>query len=349
MSASYLTFHRAPERRAHFAAQDAPFFDPVTKAWIITEPNSCERLLASPDARPATYSDDYAVLQERFGIDFSNVVFAFAHLPVCLHQDPHHQARRRFAEFLAARKSALAACIPKAVDAHLRILRQEGRVEMMGQVLEPLLLTVLATLTDVEPAAAAGCRTGSIIFDKAIGTRKRRRADAELGLFRKIIASRLGPQASDEEVGMRVAFFVLARDATLGTLGESLHSILADNSGRRLSEIRYPETPPETGVPYIERIVIKPLTEGEIEFKPGDRLRIYLQAFAYSGSARERARIFGVGSHSCLGRPMTLDLWREIVSGLATIPLYAEAVSHTLRTDNYVFLCPQQLTVRLHS
>src|SRR6266516_2012687 len=108
----YLTFHRSPDRHQWYLAEaNRTIFDSVTNAWIITDPGCCERLLASPDARPATYSDDYAVLEKRLGIDFSNVLLAFLHIPMCLHEEEHRKARRRVAEHLAARRSDLSAGI----------------------------------------------------------------------------------------------------------------------------------------------------------------------------------------------------------------------------------------------
>ena len=81
MDKGYLTFHRSPERHTYYlAGATHPIFDPVTKAWIITDRQCCERLLASPDTRPATYSDDYVALNKRLGIDFSNVLLAFFHI-----------------------------------------------------------------------------------------------------------------------------------------------------------------------------------------------------------------------------------------------------------------------------
>ena len=73
---------------------------------------------------------------------------------------------------------------------------------------------------------------------------------------------------------------ILGRDTLLGTLGESLYCILSTNQGRRLNEISYPQTPPETGVPYIERIAVKSFCDQEVQFNTGDRLRIYDQSFA---------------------------------------------------------------------
>jgi hypothetical protein len=107
--------------------------------------------------------------------------------------------------------------------------------------------------------------------------------------------------------------------------------------------------PPETGVPFIERIAINDFSDQGTRFNAGDGLRIYYQAFAYSDSPLERPKIFGVGSHLCMGKNLSLDLWREMTSALGKIPLYADIASHEWRTDDYIFLCPSQLRVRLHS
>jgi hypothetical protein len=350
MDKGYLTFHRSPERHARYLrGADGPIFDPVTKAWIISNPGCCERLLTSPDTRPATYSDDYAALEKRLGIDFSNVLLAFLHIPMCLHEEAHRKARRRVAEHLAARKSDLSDSMSKSLAAHLEPLRREGEPEIMSEVLLPLVLSVTEPLTDVPPAIAAQCRTVSTIFDKSIGPRKRQRIDAELGLMRAAIIGKLGPDASEDAVGLRLALAVLGRDTLMGTIGASLYSILSANPGRRLNEISYPEMPPETGVPYIERIAINTFSDQQTRFNAGDRLRIYFQAFAYSESPLDQSKIFGVGSHLCMGKALSLDLWREMTSALGKIPLYADIVSHEWRTDDYVFLCPSHLSVRLHS
>jgi len=350
MDEGYLTFHRSPGRHAwYLRRENRPIFDPLTKSWIITEPGCCERLLASRDTRPATYSDDYVALEKRLAVDFSNVLLAFLHIPMCLHEEEHRKARRRVAEHLAARRLDLAASTTKSLAVHLEPLRQEGEVEIVRQVLEPLILSVTEPLTDIPPVVAAECRTVSTIFDKSIGPRKRQRVDAELGRMRAAIVCKLGPNASEEAVGLRLALAILGRDTLLGTLGESLYSVLSANQGRRLNEISYPQIPPETGVPYIERIAVKSFCDKQTRFNVGDRLRIYLQAFAYSASPLEQPKIFGMGSHLCLGKALSIDLWKGITSFLGDIPLYADIVSHVLRTDDYVFLCPSRLSARLHS
>jgi hypothetical protein len=350
MDRSYLTFHRSPERHAWYL-QDAnpPVFDPVVKAWMITEPESCERLLASPNTRPASYSEDYVALESRLGLDFSNVLLAFLHIPMCLHDEEHRMARRRVAEHLVARRADLSNRMTKSLATYLQALHRQGEIEIISQVLEPLILSVTEAVTDIPLSVAAECRAVSTIFDKSIGPRKRQRVDAELGRMRAAIVCKLGPSTSEGTIGLRLALAILGRDTLLGTLGESLYSVLYRNQGRRLNEISYPQIPPETGVPYIERMAVRPFYDGQTQFATGDRIRIYLQAFAYSESSVHNSKIFGVGGHLCLGKALSLDLWNGITSSLSKIPLYAEIVAHDLRTDDYVFVCPSRLGVRLHA
>ena len=72
-----------------------------------------------------------------------------------------------------------------------------------------------------------------------------------------------------------------------------------------------------------------------------------MQGFAYSADPDDRARIFGAGVHACLGRQMSVDLWREVVGRLARMRASVEVVDHALRDDNYVFTCPARLALRI--
>ena len=117
----------------------------------------------------------------------------------------------------------------------------------------------------------------------------------------------------DDNVGLRLALVIVGKDSPLGTLGERLHRVLADNSGRRLEDIDYPELPPETGVPFIERLVVSPFRYSECNFRCGDRVRIFLQSFAYAAEAA-RTNYFGAGAHTCLGRRLSLQVWKAVTA-----------------------------------
>jgi cytochrome P450 len=348
MGSTYLTLHRSPDRRAYYETAAAePVFDPVTKAWIVKNPAACERILNSPDVRPDNFAENYAVLEKHLGLDFSNTKAALRYIPLCLHAEDHVKTRRLIAAHLAAEKDRLSAWVTNNLPSHLKVLEQEGEIELVRDVLEPLVFDVMEIVTDVPAPVARRCKTTSVLFDKASGPRKRQRAEAEVAQLHDIIRSKLGPDASDDAVGVRLALAVVGRDSFLGTLGASLHHVLTANQGRRLDEIDYPPTPPETGVPFVERIAVQSFEDVDTRFKTGDRIRLYLQSFAYTGSVRDRARIFGQGSHLCPGKSLSLAVWGAITKRLAQIPLHADVTSYAVRTDDYVFLCADHLNMRL--
>lgn len=345
---NFLMLHRDPMRHQYFSREESrdPFFDPIAKAWIITNPTHCRDLIASGNLRPASYEEDYKTLEERLGIDFSSMTFAFNHIPLCLHGDRHMRSRRRVGEFLATRKALLDTRIPEAVATHFDAIRRVGRVEIMRDMVYPLVPDILSTVIDID-VSAVNCSNASVIFDKSISINKRRRIAAEIATLRELIASRLGGDASEEDVGMRLALVILGNDALTGTLGESLYRLFRTNPGRRLADIDYPELPPETGVPFIERLVVTPFKLASYDFAIGDRVRIFLQAFAYAGEPRSRVNFFGAGAHACLGRPISIAIWNAITAFLSNIPLRTDVLSYSARNSDYVFACPEALQVEL--
>jgi hypothetical protein len=217
----------------------------------------------------------------------------------------------------------------------------------MNDVIVPLVHEFISLIVDIDISSMLDCHHASQIFDRSIGINKRRRIEAEIASLRKLISSRLKENATEEEIGLRIAFLILGKDPLMGTLGESLHRLLEENPGRQLIEIEYPELPAETGVPFIERLVVTPFELAGHEFMKGDRVRIFLQSFAYADNPGSRANFFGAGTHACLGRPLSIEVWKGIVAFLSTVPLRANVLSYAPRTSDYVFTCPEHIRVEM--
>lgn len=346
---NFLTFHRDEARHHFFSNRESrdPFFDPRIKTWIVTNPSDCRKFIGSEKLQPATYAEDYRALSERFNIDFSALVFAFSHIPLCLHGDRHARSRRMAGEFLATRRNLLAAQIPEITARHFSAFKHEGRLEVMSAAIEPMIQEYVCLVAGIEIDAAQDCHRASLIFDRSSGLTKRLAMEGEVASLRKLIVSHLGEGTPDDEVGLRLAFFILGKDPLTGMLGESLHKILESSAGRKLMEIEFPEYPPETGVPFIERLVVVPFSFGNSEFKQGDRVRIFLQSFGYKHSAPSRLNFFGAGPHACLGRPLSIEIWKGVTSFLSEVPLRASVLSYAPRTSDYVFTCPDKLVVEV--
>jgi hypothetical protein len=122
---------------------------------------------------------------------------------------------------------------------------------------------------------------------------------------------------------------------------------LKAQAGRKLSEMEFPPAPTHTGVPYVERTVTRPIEIAGLTLQPGSRCRLMVQSFSYTDEPDDRMRLFGAGVHSCLGRPLSLDLWGKVTKRLSQIERRVEILRYELRTDDYLFTCPKTFLIRL--
>ena len=127
------------------------------------------------------------------------------------------------------------------ITRHFGVLRHEGQFELMNDVIAPFVHEIVSLIVDIDISASLDCRNVSQVFDRSIGVIKRRRIEMEIASLREFITSRLKEKATEEEIGLRLAFLILGKDPLMGMLGESLYRLLEDNPGRRLTDVAYPE------------------------------------------------------------------------------------------------------------
>ena len=341
------TLHREPTRHAVFAAMDAePIIRDASLGWVVTGAAATEALLQRTELRVVDYGAVYEALERRFDCSFANLRFAFRHLPLCLGEDAHRPARRRIAEFIGARRRVVAGNVPGLVARHMALLETRSELDLVGEVLAPLSLDLIAALTGIDVPDPEAIGRISVIFDPMMGLTKRQAIDRELRTLRdRIRESHDGPLGEDEE-GVRLALFILGNDTLTGTLAESLHQLIRRHPGP-LSAIPFPPVPNETAVAFVEREVGTPFDYGGVSFAAGERVRLMLQSLAYSSDPAARPRIFGVGAHACLGRQLSLEVWEEIGRRLARLPRQAGIVEATMRSDDFIFTYPRRLIASL--
>jgi len=344
-----LTLHREPARQAYFAGPERRpvFFDPGLNCWVVSDRDDAEAVLQSRSFQVVALSEVYETFQGPSGRTFPNLIFALRHIPVGLNDEAHRDMRRRIAELVARRRGAIAGAIPALVEQWIGPIEERDEVELIGEALSPLVTAFVGVLTETTIPDLHACRRVSMIFDRMIGLRTRRALEDEVGVVRALIRASIGSDAPEVEEGLRLALFALGNDSLVGTIGESLYRILDEHPGVPFQAIPFPDMPVETGVPFFERVVADAVAIGGVRLSPGERVRVLMQGFAYSPDPLDRARIFGAGVHACLGRQMSVDLWREVVRRLARMRVSAEVVDHALRDDNYVFTCPAKIVLRI--
>jgi cytochrome P450 len=316
---------------------------------VAADAQLCAEILRSPNMAVSDYEGGYRALAQSTGREFPNYLFAFRHIPLCQNDEAHRMARRRLADIISRRRAALTAAIPKLVADHFRRLEPSRDVDLMSDVLEPLVTDLIELLIEVPISQKEALARASLVFDRLLGLRKRQGIEADLGALRSAIQDALGPNALEDDVGDRLALCILGHDTLLGTLGESLYQLLRRNPGARLNEIDFPSLPPETGVPVVERVVVEPVEIGGVGLPAGSRIRLFLQSLAYSDDPADRAKMFGIGLHACLGRQLSLDVWGRAIAHLRTLPFLFEIIRYEARDTDFSFTCPASLVVRFRS
>ena len=154
------------------------------------------------------------------------------------------------------------------------------------------------------------------------------------------------PDADDLVCGMKLSLARLGRDALMGTLGCSLHQVIAQGEGRAFDQIYWPQLPPRTGVPYIDRMALCPVSVAGKTYEPGAVLRGDLARLEQSDDARAPMSFFGAGAHLCLGRAISLDLWKVMMVALRTSGARARVQHYSLRRDD-VFHVPETFLLEM--
>jgi hypothetical protein len=141
---------------------------------------------------------------------------------------------------------------------------------------------------------------------------------------------------------------ILGNDALKGSISLSLWELLERNPGSRLDRIEYRKGMPSTGVPFIERVAREDIEVNGMKVDKGQRVRLYLDATTYSVTGKENDVLFGKGKHVCLGKPMSLAIWRSLAATLGSIPLYFTLGEMKLRSQDYAFNCLEYGRLKIH-
>lgn len=346
-SYNYLTIYRQPERDAFLASarRSGPFFDRVTRAWIVADPELCREVLSTPTLYPAPALEHYRNMPMGFGEAFASVAFAFEHIPLSMYGERHTEARRTASTFIAGRHQAIRAWAEGKLPGHLQPLAKPGRVELMQDVIKPLVRELFAVLVDTDLSDSLVLDHVSQVFDKSIGMSRRTRLETDMAALEAHLREQLG-DIGEDEIGMRLGLLVVGKDALVGTLAESLSELFRANAELPLDRIEFPKMPQRTAVPFVERIASAPISVAGLDLAEGDRVRVVLQTYGH-GPSNEHHRYFGAGAHACLGRPLSIELWSAIAALLSRLTSRVRVLDYQLAADSYVFIVPTKFEVEV--
>jgi len=301
-------------------------------------------ILGTASFATVSCSDGHRIIGSHLNLDVTEILAVSQHIPLCLRGDAHLAARRRIAEIISTNAAQTRAVVEREIPAMIGDLLTPGHHDVMREFVTPLVNKLIGETVGV-PLLLSEDTLVSRLFSHDIGISKRRRMNAELRELRRAISAEL-PHLNNIQVGDRLALCILGSDALRGTLACSLHSIFETGSSVPNDPATI-ETYSKTGVPFIDREVLASVEVEGQDREVGTILRSRLETFEQSDDPRVRNRFFGFGAHTCLGRTLALQVWKQIVNVLDKNSVAVTVTEFALRKDDS-FHMPETFKLEVH-
>mgnify|MGYP007067075616 CR=1 FL=1 len=259
VTASHRLIHRSSDKEALYNSSDLLRWSDDLDCWLACDTGILIAILKNADFRVIDYEKETMKIVDGLGVDLLATASVARHLPLGQEGCPHASLRKQMAVDLS-RKAAPALL---AFDDHVRtevprIFAGSGEFDIVAELLAPLAGTLVAALSGAQFDMAIGETSPSQLFDKFLSLNRRKMIDRQI----RQIRDHAGSGTASDDASRQAALVVLGFDSLLGSMGESFaHSVRA-NPGKPMSEIAWSEKLPVTGVPYVDRVAVKPIEIG---------------------------------------------------------------------------------------
>lgn len=315
------------------------------RSWCIFDPNLIIEILKSADFVVTDYAGEYAKLEQRTRMDWTDIIDALHHIPLANEGEHHSKLRRDFARLISARSAATKEPVGELVAKTVPAVFRAGRsAELVQELIRPINNALFTGLIGTPVPDYASAPSASQLLDRFLGLNRRKRVQSEIARLSKSFSEQ-NPATS---VQYATALMQVGYDSVLGSLGTSLVALLGEGAGSRLCDLAYPDSLPRTGVPYVERVAKKDCAIQGSNIRAGDRVRLSLEACPARGDAGEEALFFGKGRHLCVGKELSQWLWRTLAQELAKVRLKVRITQARLRPNDYVFIVYESIEVSIH-
>ena len=300
--------------------------------------------LKSKDLHCVPYSERYQKLSKDFDQDFDAIITVLAQTPLCVEGQEHVNSRKEMALLIASRLKHLRKQLPAMIDKYCAILDTPGTVDLMGQVINPLVHNFLDEMAGVALSLDQNNDISSV-FSKTSGMRKRRKINEQLASLQESLRASL-PNHSDADIQRKVALGVLGNDALRGTFGTTLYHILANADCNPLSNLVYPKIPNYSGVRFVDRIAIQDTEVCKHALQAGEEFEVKFNELHKRKTDSEKMALFGGGKHTCLGKGIALEVWDAVVFNLSQKQVTCTVKSYKERKDS-VFCIPEEFLIEV--
>ena len=326
-------FHSAENRPDLFAGLPRSIWleKDLLRSWTIIEPSLVLEILHSPHAVVPSAITILNAIEKSRGLRLPHMAYACGVLPLMVEDSRHVAVRRGFATFLAARLGELQPHMALLAKSCLKPLSRPGSVDIYSEVVGPFLQGLFTGLLQCNvPSDLLSADVGDILsFNTNLAGLQR--LDASIG---KTLSFLRETTASDTDVGWKFCCFVFGVHSVTMMLTEGIVTALRGRQGS--AGARLPEFPIETGAPVVFRRARNDFEVWGCPIIAGDMIRLQMQPLGYSDAGTNRSAIFGAGVHSCVGKQMSLSIWRHLKREFDQLNLRARIARYDTLPADYV-------------
>jgi cytochrome P450 len=340
-----LLLQKQPDRFAAYRRPPGIWLSPGSKRWMVTAPDLIREVMTNDAFAVPSY--DISQLTARLNIDLAVLNRLRNWLPLAHEGERHRELRASFARAIAARTDPALGVLRQALEDRRSVFDQPAGSEvcLFSTLFRPALRQAIASLSGVPLPEGLAVEVIPQLFDDTISLSRRRRINATL----EAVSSFMPASLSDDERQIRMAIIALSANTLLGSTCLTFIEQLGGAPGTPLSGIDWGRDLVRTALPLVEKRVVKPVQLGGQPLKPGDRLRLFIEAAGFTPEGRHcyDDLFFAVGVHKCVGMNFSIKAWQAVAGFLSSVNRSVKLEAVTERDGDYVFNLPERIVVKL--
>ena len=290
------------------------YFAEPARFWRSTSAKAAVQVLTGSEFVQLRIPEYYDHLALNCGRDFKNIRKVAKFIPLFLNDKPHKEIRKQLAVYLRGISGAVQRFEDDAVALVSQLMRQVGPLDMVSEIVHPIIRDMAFKFTGLDYVDGV-----SEIVIGSHSLRATHKMDAAIGQILAQSEARF-PDEDEEQRALRVVFNILGADPLGSSMARSFQAVMTGAEKHKISELDWRETFTATGLEFMIRECRRAPDEQSGEAICERPVQLDMTRFLTDSGANPN-HIFGVGNHACLGRGVSLNLWKRIVDDMRQNPM----------------------------
>lgn len=343
MSSDYL-LHKHINKHSIYSGNSNLWWSEELNRWMCSNPTIAKSILSNTNFTVHDYKIDS--LLNKFDCELHHIARIAEFLPIAHDGERHTQLRKLFAVEMFKQSDKVLSIFSNDLENNMKLFYSHDQLDLVTDILRAPLRNALLRLCNIEGLnPSLDFDSISQLLDETLSLNKRVQINRIINEIISIFPDSMG----DDEKYLRISMLALGTDALIGTITESIFTILSNNN-TACSEINWNIDIPSTGVPVIERNCVKDCIIGDNKILSGQRIRIYLDAAGYNidSGPSYSSLYFSAGPHTCLGMPIGKKIWHIVTRQFALLNKKIIIQNQKYRTPDCVFNIYENILVNVY-